>query len=165
MLSKILSEAFAQQIVGDLTAMAETGKRAAAHRYLVFVSHSTADRWIAKQIANQIETKTRKYGVKTFIDEKDIEGGDSIPESIRKSIRGCDEFLVLLTPCSIHRPWVLTEIGAAWILSKRITAIIDKISPDELPDVIIPYKAIDLNQFDEYIGQLTTRAKKAKGGK
>ncbi len=145
--------------------MARTTNKATARRYTVFISHSTADRWIAKQIAGEIERKIRRYGAKTFLDEKDIEGGDSIPESIRKSIRGCDEFLVLLTPCSIQRPWVLTEIGAAWILGKRITAIIDKISPDEMPDVIIPYKAIDLNEFDEYMKQLTARAKKAKGGK
>ena len=54
--------------------------------YLVFVSHSAKDRWIAKQIAACIEERGRKYGVRTFLDEKDIEGGESIPESIRENI-------------------------------------------------------------------------------
>jgi len=63
----------------------------------VFISHSGKDRWIAKQMANLIEEKGREYNVKTFLDEKDIEGGDSISESIRESIEKCDEFLVLLS--------------------------------------------------------------------
>lgn len=128
-------------------------------RYLVFISHSAKDRWIAKQIANIVEEKGQKCGVKTFLDEKDIESGGSIPESIRKNIQACDEFIVLLSRYSVDRPWVLIEIGAAWVLEKRIVAIIDKVSPDEMPDVITPYKAVDLNNFDEYLNQILNRAK------
>ena len=65
-------------------------------------------------MANAIEEKGKKYGIKTFLDEKDIEGGESIPEAIRKNIQECNEFLVLLSRYSINRPWVLIEIGAAW---------------------------------------------------
>ena len=63
--------------------------------YLVFISHSTEDRWIARQMANLIEAKGRRHGVKTFLDEKDIEGGQSITEAIVKNIKECDEFVVL----------------------------------------------------------------------
>jgi len=128
---------------------------------LVFISHSEKDRWIAKQIAVLVEEKCRGYNVKTFLYEKDIAGGESIPESIRKNIQECSEFLVLLSRYSIDRPWVLIEIGAAWVLGKRITAIIDKVTPEEMPDIITPYKAIDLNSFDEYLEQLFNRVKEA----
>jgi len=43
---------------------------------------------------------------------------------------------------------------------KRITAIIDKVTPEEMPDIMAPYKAIDLNIFDEYLEQLFNRVKK-----
>lgn len=129
---------------------------------LVFISHSEKDRWIARQIANQIEEKGRSYGIKTFLDEKDIMGGESIPEAIRNNIRNCSEFLVLLSRYSIDRPWVLIEIGAAWVLGKRIVAIIDKVTPEEMPDIITPYKAVDLNSFDEYLQQLLDRVKEAR---
>ena len=132
--------------------------------YLVFISHSWKDRWIAKQMANVIEEKGQEYNVKTFLDEKDIEGGDSISESIRENIKKCDEFLVLLSRYSVNREWVLLEIGAAWGLEKRIIAIIDKVAPAEMPDIIKPYKAIDLNDFEEYLDQLIKRAKEAKNG-
>lgn len=98
------------------------------------------------------------YGVKTFLDEKDIEGGESIAESIRKNIQECDEFIALMTRYSVARPWILIEIGAAWGLQKRIVTIIDKVSPDEMPDITTAYKAIDLNDFDEYLEQLLKRA-------
>lgn len=125
--------------------------------YLVFISHSTKDRWIARQAAKLIEG--RGHGIKTFLDEKDIEGGESIPESIRQNIQRCHEFLVLLSRNSIDRPWVLMEIGAAWALEKRIIAITDKVTPEEMPDIIAPYKAIDLNSFDDYLEQLLKRVK------
>jgi hypothetical protein len=64
-----------------------------------------------------------------FLDEKDIEAGQSIPESIRTSIRRCNEFVILLSPYSKDRPWVLIEIGAAWGLQKPIIAVIDKVGP------------------------------------
>ena len=83
-------------------------------RYLVFISHAYTDRWIAKQLASLIAAKGRRQRVRVFLDEKDIEGGDTIPGSVLRSLQECDELVVLLTPNSINRPWVLIEIGAAW---------------------------------------------------
>lgn len=130
--------------------------------YLVFISHSTKDRWIARQIAKLLEERGEKYRVKTFLDERDILVGDSIPDTIRENIRDCGEFLVLLSKNSIDRPWVLIEISAAWAHNKRIIAVIDKVTPEEMPEIILPYKAVDLNGLDEYIRQLLDRAKGAR---
>jgi len=132
--------------------------RSRAQPYLVFISHSTKDRWIAKQIAKLLE---ESGDVKTFLDERDIKVGDSIPESIRSNIQQCNEFLVLLTKNSLDRPWVLIEISAAWGHGKRIIAIIDKVAPEDMPEIMLPYKAIDLNDLDEYIRQLGERIKGA----
>lgn len=52
--------------------------------YLVFISHSSKDRWIARQMAEIIERKAKRYGVRTFLDEVDLEGGDRIPQSSRR---------------------------------------------------------------------------------
>jgi hypothetical protein len=37
--------------------------------YLVFISHSSKDRWIARQMAAIIERQAKRYGVRTFLDE------------------------------------------------------------------------------------------------
>jgi len=131
-------------------------------RYRVFFSHSHKDRWIARQCARLIEEGGKPH-VGVFVDEKEIEGGQSIPEAVRAGIEQCDEFVVLLSRYSKDRPWVLIEMGAAWGLRKPIVAIIDKIGPKEMPDIINAYKAIDLNDFDQYITQLLKRVK--TGGK
>lgn len=109
-------------------------------------------------MAHLIEEKGRKYGVTTFLDEKDIRGGDPIREEIRKNLQECSEFLVPLSRYSIESGWVLAEIGGAWVLGKRIVAITDKLTPEEMPDVMTPYKAIDLNQFEKYLEELIERA-------
>jgi hypothetical protein len=41
-------------------------KAATTKSYLVFISHSAEDRWIAKQMANLIEAKGRRHGVKAL---------------------------------------------------------------------------------------------------
>lgn len=67
--------------------------------------------------------------------------------------------MVLLSRYSKDRPWVLIEVGAAWGQRKPIIAIMDKLNPEERPDTISPYKAIDLNDFDALLDQLSRRAK------
>jgi hypothetical protein len=124
--------------------------------YVVFISCSHSDRWIARQWVNLIE-RIGKGRVRTFLDEKDIESGDSIPEEIRKKIRKCDELVVLLTPSSKDRPWVTLEMTGAWFLGKRVNAVLYSVSPKEMPEFMYPYKALDLAEFDRYIEQLKVR--------
>jgi len=131
-------------------------KRKSLEHHRVFVSYSHKDRWIAKQLVRLIEERGEGR-VKVFLDEKDIEAGQSIADSVRESIEQCDEFVVLLSRYSKDRPWVLIEMGAAWGLKKPIIAIIDKIAPKEMPDIVSPYKAVDLNDSDQYINQLVKR--------
>lgn len=130
--------------------------------YLVFISHSSKDRWIARQMAAIIERGAKRYGVRTFLDEKDLEAGASIPEEIRRHLESCEEFLVLLTSLSISRQWVLLELGAAWGLRKRIAAITDKVADDDLPDIIRQTKACELNDFDRFVSELVDRAKRRR---
>lgn len=130
--------------------------------YLVFISHSSKDRWIARQMAAIIERRARRYGVRTFLDEKSLEAGASIPEEIRRHLESCEEFLVLLTSLSVSRQWVLLELGAAWGLRKRIVAITDKIADDDLPDIIRQTKACELNDFDGFVSELVGRAKRRR---
>src|SRR3982750_4739216 len=93
--------------------MAKRGGRSTdadnSRNYQVFISHATADKWLAVTLCEKIEAA----GAATFRDDRDIKGGDSIPREIFRQIRLSNEFLVLLTPASIARPWVLIEIGAA----------------------------------------------------
>lgn len=136
-------------------------KRRRREPYRVFVSYSHKDRWIAKRIVREIERLGGSM-VHVFLDEKDIEVGQHIAEEVREAIERCDEFVVLLSPNSKGREWVLIEMGAAWGLRKPIMTILHSLSSHEMPDITYPHKAVDLNDFDDmYLEQLRARLKKA----
>ncbi len=123
--------------------------------YQVFVSHATADKWLARVICEKIEAT----GAATFRDDRDIDGGDDIPEKIRREIKHSKELVVILSPQSVDRQWVLLEVGVAWGWSKkmRIVPILHHVSVDPIPDIIKGKKALTLNDFDNYLVQLGKR--------
>lgn len=96
-------------------------------------------------------------GAITFRDDRDIEGGDSIPKSLHEELSQSDEFIVLLSPISLNRPWVILEIGAAWGLGIRIVPICYQSSAEMIPATIRDNRAFDLNDFDRYLEELGKR--------
>lgn len=126
-------------------------------RYQVFVSHATADKWIATIFCEKIDAT----GATSFRDDRDINGGDSIPDSIRTAIQVSRELVVLLTPDSIERPWVLLEVGAAWGRRKdyRIVPVLCHVTFDAIPDIIEGKRAFHINDFDTYLVELKRRVK------
>ena len=139
-------------------AKATKKKKVSNQKYRVFVSHATADKWIATTFCEKIDA----IGAASFRDDRDINGGDSIPESIRTEIQVSRELVVLLTPDSIERPWVLLEVGAAWGRRKnyRIVPVLCHVSFDAIPDIIEGKKAFHINDFDKYLAELKRRVKK-----
>jgi len=141
--------------MGKKKASSKAPGRTVAPKPVVFVSHATYDKWIARVICEKIES----LGIKTFRDDRDIEGGDSIPDTVMENIRECRELLVLLTPGSRNRQWVLFEIGMAAILKKRIIPILYHIEPGEIPGLLTGRRAFRLEDLDAYLTELKQRGK------
>src|SRR5205085_1348990 len=78
-----------------------------ANDHRVFVSHSSRDTWVARQIAEHIS----RSGAAVFLDEADIEHGDDFDQKLVEGANSCQELLVLLTPWSKDRPYVWIEVG------------------------------------------------------
>ena len=127
--------------------------------YQVFISHATSDKWLAVTLCEKIEAA----GAVTFRDDRDIDGGDDIPEKIRVAIKRSRELVVLLTPESVNREWVKLEVGAAWGWRRdfRITAVLCHVTTDSLPAMIKGKKAIPLNDFDQFLRELKVRTEKS----
>jgi len=132
-------------------ASAKRGTPTLRSPYVVFVSHSSSDSWVANEIARTIA----RAGAEPWLDETDLEGGDDILERIRHGIDRCDEAIVLLSPGSIKSPWVIFEIGGAYMQHKRVTPILYHVTSEGMP--ISGFKAIDLNKFDQFLLQLAKR--------
>jgi hypothetical protein len=135
--------------------ISEAGEPAARRRYQVFVSHATADKWLARTLCEKIEAA----GASTFRDDRDINGGDDIPGEIRTQIKRSRELVVLLTPESVSRLWVILEIGAAWASREkyRIVPVLCHVTFAAVPDIIKARKGFYLNEFEQYLNELQTR--------
>lgn len=145
-------------MVRGSTQLSRRKKRTGANGYKVFVSHATPDKWIAKTVCEKLDA----LGVQTFRDDRDIRGGDDIPEEIRREIKRSKELVVLLTPVSANRPWVLLEVGVAWGWSRklRITVVLCHVDTDPIPAIIKSKKAIHLNELDNYLAEVSARLRK-----
>jgi hypothetical protein len=130
---------------------------------LVFLSHSSRDTWVAKQIAREITA----CGAKPFLDEADIETGAEFEDAILTFLSEAHELVVLLTPWALDRPYIWAEIGAAWGRRIPIVAILHGITPQELqsrpgiPVLIKKRNLVDLNDIDAYLKELRGRVVKA----
>lgn len=120
----------------------------------VFISHSTSDRWVARRISQDLVS----LGCETFLDEKDIETGESVDDAIQEHLKECDELLMLLSPVALQSNWVLLEIGGAKALGKRLIPILLHVGANELPHPISKGLARDLNEIDRYYEELKRRA-------
>lgn len=120
--------------------------------YLVFVSHSSSNNWIANQISKEVTT----IGAKTWLDSKDLRGGDVWQQGIMDGIDACQEGLVLVSPDSVNSWWVAFEIGALRGQHKRVTPILNGVSPREMGSMR-DVQAIDLNDFNRFLEQLRER--------
>ncbi len=121
----------------------------------VFISHSSQDNWIARQLSQQLEA----VGVVTFLDEKDLRTGDSIDDSIQQHLGECDELLMLLSPAALASSWVLVEIGGAKALHLRLIPILLHVGANDLPAPLAKGLARDLNDVDAYLAEAAERAK------
>jgi hypothetical protein len=74
--------------------MAKARKRS---NYVVFISYSSLDKWIAKVTAEKIQA----IGAQSWLDEKDLAGGDIIAGEILRGIDPCHEAIVLISPNSV----------------------------------------------------------------
>jgi hypothetical protein len=127
--------------------------------FQVFISHSSMDTWVARQIARHVA----ECGATTFLDEADVEYGDDFEERILAAAQSSAELLVLLTPWAVKRPYIWLEIGAVWGQGRRIVGILQGLSASELvtqegtPALLKRIDLVEINKIDGYFEQLSKR--------
>lgn len=127
--------------------------------YRVFFSHGGDDSFIVKEF---LKPKVEGSGAAVFLDVGRMEYGDDFRETIFQELSRCDELLVLLTPSALRRAWVIAEVGATLVRSKRVVAIRYGPTETELQELgllsLLGTKTLlRMEDFDEYISQLARR--------
>lgn len=91
-----------KQLAKKPTARKRKKPLSASSSYTVFISHSSKVSWIARQIKKEIEGA----GLKTWIDDAGLHGGDEIESTIKSGIHETQEVLVVFSTNSIMSQWV-----------------------------------------------------------
>jgi predicted nucleotide-binding protein len=131
------------------------GRKKPARRkiYLVFISYSTPDSWIAHVMKEKIEG----LGAKAYIYERDMAGGSVIVEELLQSIDDCSEAIVLISSNTLQNPqWVIFEIGAVRGQHKRVTPILNNVEPEDIAPVK-DLSGLALNKFEQFLAELKKR--------
>lgn len=116
---------------GSIELMDETASPA---RPSVYLAHASEDH---AALARPLAEKLLANGIDVWLDTWEIRSGDSLKRRMEEGLGNCTHFMVLLTPNSIGKPWVETEIdagflksveGAARFIGLRVGIRIDQLS-------------------------------------
>jgi len=106
----------------------------------VFLSYTSSDKGNAQKLRNIL---SGQHDLRIFTSEM-LSAGENWQSKLRDEISQCDVFIALLSPKSVESGWVLSELGAAWALEKKIVPVFTQ--PDVLSD--IPVKLKDNQSFE-----------------
>jgi hypothetical protein len=99
----------------------------------LFVSHVHEDHDVAGWLRNQLRDDFLGR-IEVFVSsEREGHAGEDWLKTIDEALHRCRVLIALCSPISIHRPWVNFELGAAWMLQKRIIPVCHAgLTPDDL---------------------------------
>jgi hypothetical protein len=86
-------------------------ERTAPDQHKAFLSFGWEDHDLAKRIAEYLQAN----GIETWWAQWEIRAGDSLRQKIDEGLGSCTDFIVLLTPTSIGKPWVNQEMDAGLV--------------------------------------------------
>jgi len=145
---------FIRQFLRNAVLWAGKRTNASPWMYDLFLSFSSKDNQDANQIAEQAE----ELGLRCFLSEKQLEGGDIWDEEIRRGLLSSREMCVLMTERALGSEWVTTEWGIAWALEKRITPVLLHLQRGKLPDRLQRYQVEEYENVIRYLEQVRRRA-------
>ena len=106
-------------------------------------------------------------GAEVFIDVFDIKSGDRIEDRVHSGLTECTELAALLTPWSVDRNWVWSEMSGVWMLRKRFVGVVYGLTLEQIDRdhgglaVLASTNIISLNEFDDYLAELRIRVRDA----
>jgi hypothetical protein len=102
---------------------------------VVYLAHAHGDK---EDIVRPLARRLIENGVDVWLDEWEIQAGDSLKRRMEEGLGACTHFVVVLTPKSIDKPWVNEEIDAGFVRSVegvskfiplRVGVGLDRLSP------------------------------------
>lgn len=127
----------------------------------IFISHTHADRAIADALSAAIKSVFGDLLTTSYSTKKELDGGIKPGEEwfrwIVERVRSADVAVILLTPASTQKPWVLWEAGAVYgagiasseASARKVRPLVFKLSGSQVPS---PFAGIQGVNGDDHSG-------------
>lgn len=115
----------------------------------IFLSHSSKDKFFARELAERLEA----YGVKVWLDEAELNIGDSLTEKIGAAIEEADFLGVVLSENSVNSEWVQRELQVAMqkeLRERRVVVLPLLLEKVDIPPFLRDKKYADFTDPEEY---------------
>jgi hypothetical protein len=109
----------------------------------IFISYSHSD----KKFVNRLTIDLENFGIKVWIDEKEIDVGDSISKKVEEGISGSDYFCLVISRHSVNSEWVEREYRTA-LNAQLSSGTTPKILPLLIQGVELPLLLKDIKYAD-----------------
>lgn len=111
-------------------------------RFDVFLSHSSADKPIVRELADALESQ----GLRVFLDERELHVGDSLYAALNKALDESEFVVFAVSKASVASGWVGSEVGGT--LTRQIRERRKMVLPVLLDNAAIPPLLADLIWLD-----------------
>jgi hypothetical protein len=128
--------------------------------YDAFISYSGADQALASEIVRDLDEKS----MRTFLASRDLAAGTLWTNEVRDALLSSRVVVLVLTPNSATRPWVMVEVGAAWALGKPLLPALAYVDPKTLPEVISAFQGRRIETTEGRRSLVTEVVRMAVGG-
>jgi len=111
----------------------------------IFISHSSEDKAFARRLKRAFEA----YPIDVWLDEKNLNIGDSLSKVFTEEIRSSTHFMLLISKASNQSKWVKKELNTA--LNENITILPLLIEECEIDVRLKDIKYLDFINNDDFI--------------
>lgn len=111
-----------------------------------FISHSSVDKPLARQVADEIRVR----GHDVWLDERDLGPGQPLAAALSEALQEIDVFVIILTENSVASPWVSYELNQAisMVVGSTVRILPLKFDAAEVPSSLGGFIYADCSNCD-----------------
>lgn len=129
----------------------------------IFLSHNKADKSFVRRVAQDL----KRFSIKVWIDEAEIQVGDSLIDKISNGIESYDYLGVFLSNNSVNSEWVKREVNIALheeINGRKIKVLPFLIEDCQIPTFLRDKLYVDFSSTNNYNSALSSVLERLEAG-